>query len=137
MKLFSVFLYTTCFMKILKLFGIWWQLFGYSNNIRNLQTDRIPNTNSTIQSQLFEYQIIRIICCNSVRNHNFLHFVYSQWINTTFKFYVSQDGFGDSFWRKIFHCKNIFWVKHFCLWYMFNLLHCCININPKTGNSDS
>ena len=27
--------------------------------------DRIPNTNSTIRSQLFEYQIIRIIRCNS------------------------------------------------------------------------
>ena len=27
--------------------------------------DRIPNTNSTIQSQLFEYQIIQIIRCNS------------------------------------------------------------------------
>ena len=28
--------------------------------------DRKPNTNSTIQSQLFEYRIIRIIRCNSV-----------------------------------------------------------------------
>ena len=28
--------------------------------------DRIPNTNSTIQSQLFEYRIIRIIRSNSV-----------------------------------------------------------------------
>ena len=27
--------------------------------------DRIPNTNSTIWSQLFEYRIIRIIRCNS------------------------------------------------------------------------
>ena len=27
--------------------------------------DQIPNTNSTIQYQLFEYRIIRIIHCNS------------------------------------------------------------------------
>ena len=30
--------------------------------------DRIPNTNSTIRSQLFEYRIIRIIRSNSVSN---------------------------------------------------------------------
>ena len=33
--------------------------------IRFLKIDRIPNTNSTIRSQLFEYRIIRIIRCNS------------------------------------------------------------------------
>ena len=64
-SLFLYFFLTSCFLKTLKLFGIRWQLFGYSNIIRKLQMDRIPNTNSTIRSQLFEYRIIRIICCNS------------------------------------------------------------------------
>ena len=40
--------------------------FGYSKIIWKLQMDQIPNMNSTIWSQLFEYLIIRIICCNSV-----------------------------------------------------------------------
>ena len=34
--------------------------------------DRIPNTNSTISSQLFEYRIIQIIRSNSVLDNNFL-----------------------------------------------------------------
>ena len=34
--------------------------------IRFLKNLQIPNTNSTIWSQLHEYQMIRIICCNSV-----------------------------------------------------------------------
>ena len=41
------------YKKILELFGIRWQLFGYLNIIRKSQMDQIPNTNSTICSQLF------------------------------------------------------------------------------------
>ena len=52
-------------LKNLELFGIWWKLFGYSNIIWKSQMDRIPNTNNTIRSQLFEYRIIRIIRSNS------------------------------------------------------------------------
>ena len=40
-KLFSVFLYTNCLMKILWIFGIHWQLFGYLNIIWKLQMDGI------------------------------------------------------------------------------------------------
>ena len=48
-------------MKILKIFGVKSQLLE-SLKITN---DQILNMNSTIWSQLFEYQIIQFICCNS------------------------------------------------------------------------
>ena len=51
-----------------------------------------------------------------------LHFVYLQWLNTTFSSF-RKDGFGDAFWRKIFFVKNFFSQ------FLFNLLQCFIN--PK------
>ena len=44
-----------------KVFGVEEQLFRYSK----ITNDQILNMISTIQSQLFEYQIIQFICCNS------------------------------------------------------------------------
>ena len=66
------FLHISCLEKILKIFGIWWQLFGYSNIIWKSQMDRIPNTNSAIHSQLFEYRTIWIIRSNSVIGYDSL-----------------------------------------------------------------
>ena len=40
--------------------------------------DRIPNMNSTIRSQLFEYRIIRIIRCNSDLSLSFVYYRTSQ-----------------------------------------------------------
>ena len=47
---------------------IWYlvTIIRYSNIIQKIQMDQIPNMNSTIWSQLFEYRIIWIIRCNSV-----------------------------------------------------------------------
>ena len=70
---YCVFYTYLSYKKILELFSIRWQLFGYSNIIRKSQMDRIPNTNSTIRSQLFEYRIIRIIRCNSVLDVYWCH----------------------------------------------------------------
>ena len=56
-----------CFLKIdqVPTDSTFWKL----NTIQSLQNG-IPNTKSTIWSQLFEYRIIWIIRCNSDYNHN-------------------------------------------------------------------
>ena len=52
---------------------IWYlvTIIRYSNIIQKIQMDQIPNTNSTIRSQLFQYWIIRVICGNSDRWSNY------------------------------------------------------------------
>ena len=87
-------------MKTSKLFGIRWQLFGYSNNIRILKMDRIPNTNSTIRSQLFEYRIIRIIRSNSGPRVAFLWFFWQFFIpenHTSHSDWIQPDNVYDEF----------------------------------------
>ena len=88
MKLFSVFLIHILLYE--KSITIWYLVttiwvFEYYSEITNG-----PNTNSTIWSKLFEYQIIQMIRCNSAQEYEMLKTFFSKFNIKTTWIYCNQ-----------------------------------------------